>query len=116
MAKHSKNNKGTSPSLHRLIPCRVEPGMFRDEFLVHLDVLDPQDPNRTISVELLVDQREVKNLGGKPQRNQPVKGWLRVAFARKERGFVHLVLPQPATPGGENILVDESGVKEEAGV
>ena len=32
-------------------------------------------------------------------------GWLRVAFARKENGFVQVVLPQPPNQGSENILL-----------
>jgi hypothetical protein len=89
--------------------------MFRDEYLVHVDALDPQNPNQIIPVQLLVDQREVTSLRGKPKRNQPAEGWLRVALAGKEKGFVQVVLPQPASRGGENILVDESRVKQEAG-
>ena len=89
--------------------------MFRDEFLVYLDVVDPQNPKQTMAVQLLVDQREVTNLRGTPKRSRPAEGWLRVAFARKENGFVQVVLPQPPNLGSENILVEERRVRPAAG-
>ena len=72
MAKNSDRGAKTSPSPLRLIPCRVEPGMFRDEFLVYLDLVDPQNPNQTMRVQLLVDQREVTNIRGTPKRGTQI--------------------------------------------
>ena len=89
--------------------------MFRDEFLVYLDVVDPQNRKQTMRVQLLVDQREVTNIRGTPKRNQPAEALLRVSFARKENGFIQLVLPQPPNLGSENILVEESRVRLDAG-
>jgi hypothetical protein len=115
MAKTKHREGGNTNSPYWLIQCRVQPGMFRDEYLVFVDAVDPQNPNQTVPVQLLVDQRQVTSVRGKPKRNQPANGWLRVAFARKEKGFIQVILPQPASPIGENILVDESRVKQEAG-
>ncbi len=36
----------------RLIPCRVEPGMFRDEYLAVLEGLNPNNPEETIRATL----------------------------------------------------------------
>ena len=34
------------------IPCRIEPGMFREEFLVYLDARDPHNPNEQFRAQL----------------------------------------------------------------
>ena len=39
------------------IPCRIEPGMFREEFLVYLDAANPHDPEEAVKAQLLVDHR-----------------------------------------------------------
>jgi hypothetical protein len=110
-----RENGSKASSDVRYVPCRVEPGMFRGEWLVFLDVINPQNPEQTLRVQLLVDQREVSELRGDPKRNQPAEGWLRVALAGKAKGFAQLVLPQPATPVGESILLDEKLVKSQPG-
>jgi len=115
MGRHKDSEAKANSSDVRFIPCRVEPGMFRDEFLVYLDVIDPQDPSRTITVQLLADRREVAKLRGTPKRNQPAAGWLRVALARQEKGLAQVVLPQPASPVGPNVLVEEGRVKHMVG-
>jgi hypothetical protein len=106
---------GRNASPFRYIPCRVEPGMFREQWLVYLDVADPGDPNKKIKVQLLVDQREVTKLQGTPQRNNPASGWLRVSLLDKEGEFIRVILPQPSTPAGDNVLIEESLVKQEVG-
>jgi hypothetical protein len=63
------------------IPCRVEPGMFRGEYLVFLDVADPENPEKLISAQALVDEHSIKNLGGIPRRHHPVPAWLRVEIS-----------------------------------
>jgi len=45
--------------------------MFRDEFLVYLDAVDPTNHGQRAKVQLLVDQREVAKLKGTPKRNSP---------------------------------------------
>jgi hypothetical protein len=50
-----------------------------------------------------------------PKRNQPAEGWLRVALAGKAKEFAQMVLPQPAMPVGQNILLDEKLVKPQPG-
>src|SRR5258708_6483776 len=96
----------------RYVPCRVEPGMFRGEYLVYLEVLDPQDPDRTLPAQTLVDHREVEGVHSEPRRNNPVPGWLRVEVVGVERGAVRVVLPQPAQPFGESALIPEGSLRE----
>jgi hypothetical protein len=112
---HGGKKKESSFPYLRYIPCMAEPGMFRGEWLVFLDVVDPENPDQTIRAQCLVDQREVANLMGTPQRSKPVRGWLRVALVDHRKGFAQVILPQPAVPVGESIFMDEDLVKEEAG-
>ncbi len=114
MAKLNGSRAGQSQSLV-LIPCQVEPGMFREEWLVFVRAIDPADPERGLRVQLLVDRREVTGLRQTPKRNQPADGWLRVALAGKRKGFAHVVLPQPAGSTGEQIIVNEDLVRQETG-
>ena len=100
----------------RYVPCMIEPGMFRGEWLVSLNVRNPDDPEKTLRVQLLVDEHEVVNIQGTPERKKPVHGWLRVAVSDKWKGFTRVVLPQPAEPVGETALMEEDDVKQEAGV
>jgi hypothetical protein len=95
------------------VPCRVEPGMFRGEYLVFLDVADPDNPERMVKAQALVDERELKEIRGTPKRNSPVPAWLRVEVVGPERGFIRVALPQPAQPGGESVLVNENEVRQE---
>jgi len=115
MTRRKDNGANPSRSYTRYVPCQVEPGMFREEWLVFLTVMDPVNPNRKIRVQALVDVREVMNLQGSPRRNRPAEGWLRVALAGKEKGFARVVLPQPASPLGEDVLVEDNLVKEAPG-
>jgi hypothetical protein len=87
-----------------LIKCRVEPGMFKSEWLVFMDAIHPE--NRTMTrVQLFVDEREVTAIQGTPKRNQPAEAFLRASFIRAKGGLVQVVLPQPATPLGETVFV-----------
>lgn len=97
------------------LKCRVEPGMFRDDFLVYLDAIDPKNHSQPAKVQLLVDQRELTKVKGKPKRNSPVEAWLRVTVAGRRGDIVSVVLPQPATSFGESILVPSDHVKKAPG-
>jgi hypothetical protein len=97
------------------IPCRVAPGMFREEWLVFVDALNPKDPNEKVPVQLLVDRREVAGIRGTPQDSQPADGWLCVSVVGHQGDLAEIVLPQPSQPLGENVLVAEKSVKREPG-
>src|SRR5262249_31574762 len=116
VAKPNGSKKGPPRSPVRYIPCEAEPGMFRDELLVYLSALAPDQPGDKIRVQMLVDQSEIKNLKGQPKRNNPAPGWLRVTLAGEREGIAEVVLPQPAQPVGESMLVDAKELREEAGV
>ncbi len=105
----------TNGTLTRYLPCQIEPGMFHGEWLVRLDAISPENPGQSVRVQLLVDQREVANVRGSPRRRHPSDGWLRVALAGREGDFLRVVLPQPAQPFGEIVLVREGVAREEPG-
>ncbi len=115
MSKTNGLNRGRTASSFRYIPCRVAPGMFGDQWLVYLDVADPADPNKKVNVQLLVDKRVVSKLQGTPQRNEPAPGYLRVSLMDKEGEFSRVILPQPATATGDNVLIEEALVKQDVG-
>src|SRR5947207_1330119 len=94
------------------IPCRIEPGMFREEFLVCLDATSPHNPNEVVKAQLLVDQREVSGIQGEPKRNNPASGWLQVTFIGQRGEWAEVVLPQPSQPFGERILVAGDSIRE----
>jgi hypothetical protein len=49
MAEAANSTVTSQANYHRvLIPCKVEPGMFRDEWLVLIDAVDPKDPTKTL--------------------------------------------------------------------
>jgi len=95
------------------IPCRVEPGMFREEWLVVVDAADPKNPQQSIQAQMFVDQRDVQRLEGTPARGQPTRGWLRVQRAGTQEGMAVIVLPQWAQPVGTTILVRDNLVEED---
>src|SRR5262249_16816978 len=86
------------------VKCRLEPGMFRGEWLVFLDAVDPEN-QQELKVQLFVDEREVKKIQGAPKRNKPASGWLRVSLVKSKNEIAQIVLPQPATPVGETVFV-----------
>jgi hypothetical protein len=96
-----------------LVPCRVEPGIFRDEWIVLIDAADPKDPGRTIPTEMFADKRLVVGVEDTPARRQPVKGWLRATQMGTEDGLALILLPQYAFPGGTYLMIDKSLVKPE---
>ena len=106
MSDQRQDANAGADSLTRYLPCRVEPGMFKGELLVYLDGLDPEIAEKLIHVQMLVDEQEVVGLDREPKRNQPATGWVRVTLAREVSGFAKVVLPQPAQPVGESLLVD----------
>src|SRR5579864_6413780 len=97
---NAKTRSATDPL--RYVRCQVEPGMFRGEWLVYLNTVDPANPNREVRAQLLVDEREVRGIHGTPKRNNPAPGFVRVTLVKREADFAWIVLPQPATPSGEN--------------
>jgi hypothetical protein len=103
----SRAKTGTISRTIRYIPCQAEPGIFRNEFLCFLDALDPEHPDRTILVQVLVDSSEIKELQGKPERGRPVSALLRVGYAGSRRGLAHIILPQPAVPVGDSMIVKD---------
>ncbi len=112
MARDNGARKQSAGSYIRYIPCRAEPGMFRDELLVYLEGFDPKHPDEKIRVQLLVDRSEVKNLKGEPKRNSPVTGWLQVTLAAESQGIAEIILPQPAQPVGESMLVEDKTLRK----
>jgi hypothetical protein len=111
-----KNKGKNNNSELRYVPCRVEPGMFRGEYLVYLDALNPSNPEQAVHAQLFADERDVAGIQGTPERNRPVPAWLAVSLVRTSRGLAQIVLPQPAQPLGENLLIAEQDVKQEVGV
>jgi hypothetical protein len=95
------------------VKCRVEPGMFKDEWLVYIDAVDPKD-RQPAKVQLFVDVRDVRDVQGTPKRSEPAPAWLHVTLAAQRGDLASLVLPQPATPFGENILVRRDLMEEAA--
>ena len=94
------------------IPCRIEPGMFRQEYLVYLDAIDPDDPKKKVAAQLLVDERDVFDIHGTPRRNNPASAKLRVALVASHGEVANVILPQPSQPLGESILVAAESVRK----
>jgi hypothetical protein len=92
---------------------RVEPGMFKAEWLVFLQAINPET-HAAMRIQLFVDDREVTRMQGRPKRNQPAEAWLRVSHIRTKGGLVQIVLPQPATPFGETVFVKQELVNFES--
>jgi hypothetical protein len=86
--------------------------MFREEFLVYLDVRDPHHPDRQCKAQLLVDEREVSGVKGTPKRREPVDAWLRVTLLRHQGEWADVVLPQPSQPLGDRVLVAGDSLRE----
>jgi hypothetical protein len=89
--------------------------MFRDEWLVFIDAVDPKNPGHTIEVQMFADARDVLRLEGTLARRQPVRGWLRVERAGEENGLALILLPQFAQPVGTYLLLKKELVEQEAG-
>jgi hypothetical protein len=98
-----------------LIPCRVVPGMFRGEWLVLIDSVDPKSPEKPLEVQMFADERDVVRLDGTPTREQPARGWVRVYQAGMENGLALILLPQFAQPVGTYLLIDKERVEQESG-
>lgn len=89
--------------------------MFRDEWLVVIDAVDPSHPGQTMPVQMFADVRDVLRLEGTPSRGHPVKGWVRVERAGLRNGNALILLPQFAQPSGEYLLIDKDLVESESG-
>jgi hypothetical protein len=96
------------------IPCRVEPGMFSSEWLVHLETLNPANQEQRLNAQLFADRRDVAGIRGTPARNDPKPGWLRVEVGEKLGEVVRVILPQPSVQVGDAVLVRGDQVKQEA--
>lgn len=98
------------------IPCRVEPGMFRGEWLVYLDAFNPYSPAKAERVQLFADQRDVSGIAGQPERQRPAEALLRASLLGASGDKLQVVLPQPSHPFGPLILVDKAAAKKESGL
>jgi len=96
----------------RLIPCRIEPGMFRGEYLVYLNGFDPADPTKAITACLFADEGEVRDIEGIPERDKPVSARLVVSLVSAGNGLANIILPQPAQPLGVRLLVKEDRLEK----
>jgi len=105
-------NGAVAKETARYVPCRVEPGMFRGEYLVSMEALDSQYPDRKIPIQLWADEQEVRIQSGSPERGHPAEGLLRVEVMGRRKGQALIVLPQPAQPVGERAYVDEQLLQE----
>jgi hypothetical protein len=111
----SKGKRHETPGVG-YVPCRVEPGMFRGEYLVTFEAGGLQRPDKKVPVQLLADEQEVVIRSGTPERGKPAEGLLRVEVLGRARGLALLVLPQPGQPVGERAYVNEDLLQEGAGV
>ena len=109
----AEKKKGEVKTDLRYIPCRVEPGMFRGEFLVYVEAFNPDNPEEVVHAQLFADARDVAGIRGTPERNKPAPAWLTVSLVRVSHGLAQIVLPQPAQPLGETLLIDEEKVRRE---
>jgi hypothetical protein len=89
--------------------------MFRGELLVFLEGLDFEHPDQRIKVQMLVDQSEVEGVRGEPKRSSPASAWVRVTLLKEHDGIAEVILPQPAQPVGEKLLVDSREIREATG-
>src|SRR4051794_7686743 len=105
MSHRTNGKSATGPSSVRYLPCSAEPGMFKGELLVHFTGFNPDHVDETIQVQMLVDQNEVKGLRGQPMRHAPVDGFVFVTLLGEVRGLAEVILPQPAQPVGQRLLV-----------
>ena len=104
-ANGKKRKKPTESTVY--IPCLVQPGMFKGEWLVQLAASDPHDPDKTVEVKLFADERDVRGIQGTPERHKPAKAWLRVTLVKKAGGMAEVVFPQPAQPVGNSAFFEE---------
>jgi hypothetical protein len=112
---HSERRAHRNRTTLRYIPCRVEPGMFKDEWLVHVDALNPRNTEQTVPIQLFADARDVAGIRGSPRRNVPAEAWLVVSFAGQRKGLAEIVLPQPSQPLGETVAIPAGAVRMEPG-
>jgi hypothetical protein len=110
---HGEENDIRGETVTRYVPCRVEPGMFRGEYLVYLEAGTRQNPEEAVRVQLLVDSEGVAGLRGTPARHRPAEAFLQVEVADSTGDYAVVVLPQPAQPVGETVLVAWSRLREE---
>jgi hypothetical protein len=119
MPRTNESGKRAKRSPHSslwFIPCLVEPGMFKGEWLVHVIAADPKDRGKTFPVKLFADERDVTGIQGSPKRGRPANARLRVAVANRGGGLAEIVFPQPAQPVGDSAFFDERLLEQEAGV
>lgn len=106
-------SKAFQPQPRSLIPCRVVPGMFRDEWLLLIDAVDFKDPEKKIEVQMFADKPLVVCLEGTPTKEQPARGWVKVYQVGTPNGLAQILLPQFAQPVGEYLFIDKDLVEPE---
>lgn len=112
MAARNGKKKDRKAPAASYVPCQVEPGMFRGEYLVSFQAMDLPNSESKVTVRLLVDENEVTSISGLPKRNMPAEGMLRVEVLARGKGLALLVLPQPSQPLGERVYVEEAVLRE----
>jgi hypothetical protein len=113
-AEPAMKKRGKAQANHCFAKCKIQPGLFRGEWLVSLEAMDPNADGQKLRVRLFADEREVTNIAGIPNRNQPASGLLRVSMVKRRGEFTAVVLPQPSQPIGPNIIMHNDDLVEAA--
>ena len=103
--KPSKRSK----TFHVYVPCRVEPGMFRGEYLVTFEGVVNHSK---VPINLFADEAVVR-IKASPARGKPVEGLLRAELLNRQNDLALLALPQAAQPVGERAFVKANILKKE---
>jgi len=93
------------------LKCRIHQGMFDDEYLITIPILD--ENNETVEASAFVDREElVAATGTFPEESQAVDGRLKVSpiEVRGERAYI--VLPKPTLANGHIVSVRKSDLKQ----
>ena len=94
--------------------CTVEPGLFRTEWLVYLNAIDPNEQNRKIKIQLFAGHPSVKDIAGTPRRREPVPALLRVSLLKRFDEVSHVILPQDSQPIGPKVFMDNDDLIQAA--
>jgi len=100
---HGNGNGNNEP--RQFVQCSVEPGMFNGEFLAVLEAIDPSNLDKTIQIELFVDEHLVKDLSGQPSRGEPAEALLLVEVIGRKDQLTLVALPQPANLVGQRAVI-----------
>jgi hypothetical protein len=108
--KNRKKGDRKKETLRCYIQCKVQPGMFKDEFLAVFEGADPSAGGQVIKVQLFVDSALVQELKGRPERGREVDGMLLVEVIKRTHEWALIALPQPAIPVGPTAVVRDSNL------